>query len=212
MGLHPVTSASVLICATCILSALSYHATLLYISDRPIPGLMVTLFLHVGAEDDSPAWDGHWESQSPKSKKRKKSPPQKSPPQGKGDGKGKGKGKGKSKGKGKDKSRKGQMSQPKTDIRPEDIDIGCSAHKLKTNFTDTYVQFGRSSVSKAALANICGCGPNDKCWAVALSAMRCPICLKLCPCPTKRGHESHDSPQHQFTSTERALCGKLFAP
>jgi hypothetical protein len=100
-------------------------------------------------------------------------------------------------------------------IRPEDIEIGCSAHKLKTTFTDTHVQFGHKSISKAALARIsriCNCGPSGRCWAVALSAMRWPICLQLCPCPQKEGHESHNSSQHRFTPTERALCGKLAAP
>ena len=175
---------------------------------------MVTLLLHSGAEADTPEWDAQWESRSPK-KKRKKNPSPKSPPQIRTEGKGKGKGKGKFKSKGKDKSGKGDgkgKREHKPTIRPEDIEIGCSAHKLKTTFTDTHVLFGKSTVSKAALANICGCGPNDRCWAVGLSAMRWPICLQLCPCPGKKDHESHDSPQHRFTFTERAQCGKLLNP
>jgi hypothetical protein len=170
----------------------------------------VTLFLNIGADNDN------WSPQSPKSPSKKRSRagrkdyPKGSPQRG-GKGKTGGKGKGKDKpGKGKDRSSKGKDSDfiP----RPEDVEIGSSAHKLRTTFTDTHVQFGRSSISKAALAKICNCGPNDKCWAVALSHMHWPSCLRLCPCPTKKGHESHDSSQHQFTSTERALCGKLMDP
>ena len=147
--------------------------------------LTVALFPNVGAED---SWDSQWDSgaQSPKSpsKKRKgRSPAQVG-------GKGKGKGKGKSKSKDKSKNKAGKQpnshsnSQRNTGIRPEDIEIGCcSAHKLKTTFTDIHVQFGHKSISKAALAKIRKCGPSDRCWAVALSAMRWPICLQLCPCP-----------------------------
>jgi hypothetical protein len=172
----------------------------------------VTLFLNIGADDDA------WSPQSPKSPSKKRSragekaSPGKDSPQRRGKGKTRGKGKGKDKsGKGKDRSGKGMGNSNFSD-RPEDVEIGSSAHKLRTTFTDTHVQFGKSSVSKAALAKICNCGPNDKCWAVALSAMRWPDCLKLCPCPTKKGHESHKSSQHQFTPTERALCGKLTTP
>ena len=184
--------------------------------------LTVALFPNVGSEEN---WDSQWDSgaQSPKwnsGAQSPKSPSKKhkarSPAQVAGKGKGKGKGKSKSKGKSKDKAGKQpnshSSSQRNTGIRPEDIEIGCSAHKLKTTFTDTHVQFGHKSISKATLAKICKCGPNDRCWAVALSAMRWPVCLQLCPCPQKEGHQSHNSSQHIFTSTERALCGKLAAP
>jgi hypothetical protein len=182
------------------------------------PDLTVALFPDIGSEEnwDNNDWDSQWDSgaQSPKSssKKRKANSSNNSPAQAKPKGKGKGKGKGKSKGKGKDKAVKKENNHKGSGIRPEDIEIGCSAHKLKTTFTDTHVQFGNKSISKAALAKICDCGPSDKCWAVALSAMRWPLCLQLCPCPQKEGHESHNSSQHKFTSNERALCGKLIAP
>ena len=164
---------------------------------------------NIGSEDNYD-WDSHWDSgaQSPKSPSKKRKA--RSPAQSKSRGKGKGKGKGKSKGKHKDKA--GKQPNPHSGIRPEDIVIECSAHKLRTTFTDTHVQFGHKSISKAALAKICNCGPSDRCWAVALSAMRWPICLQLCPCPKKAGHESHNSSQHRFTEIERAQCGKLAAP
>jgi len=204
---HPVhTWVSIPPCHTTFRSLTASHLS---------PNLTVALFLHIGSEDNWPPWNGQGDlgPQSPKSPSKKRSRA-KSPAQG--EGKGKGKGKSKSKGKSKDKAGKQppnshSNSQRKTDIRPEDVDIGCSAHKLKTTFTDTHVQFGKKSISKAALAKICKCGPSDRCWAVALSAMRWPLCLQLCPCPRKEGHESHNSTQHRFTSTERALCGKLAA-
>ena len=180
--------------------------------------LTVALFPNIGSEDND-NWDNQWDSgvQSPKSPQSPSSPSRKRKAQrATPKGKGKGKGKGKSKSKGKGKAGKQPNSHPNSHqssgVRPEDIEIGCSAHKLKTTFTDTHVQFGHKSISKAALAKICNCGPSDRCWAVALSAMRWPICLQLCPCPKKAGHESHNSSQHRFTEIERAQCGKLAAP
>ena len=98
----------------------------------------------------------------------------------KGNGKGKGgdhrqskdKGKGKGKdGKGKGKDGKGKR---KYGTGKGSVVIGSSAHKLRTTETETRVQFGSASVSKAALAKIIGCGPNDRCWSTAMSTMDWP--------------------------------------
>ena len=127
--------------------------------------------------------------------------------QGKGkgkDGKGKGKSKGKDgKGKGKDGKGKGKYDS-KTKLV-----IGASAHKVRTTETETHVQFGSSNVSKAALAKIVGCGPNDRCWSSAMSSMDWPWCLQMCHKAGKKGHEDEHSKQHIFTRAQRAKCRKL---
>ena len=127
--------------------------------------------------------------------------------QGKGkgkDGKGKGKSKGKDgKGKGKDAKGKGKYDS-KTKLV-----IGASAHKVRTTETETHVQFGSSNVSKAALAKIVGCGPNDRCWSSAMSSMDWPWCLQMCHKAGKKGHEDEHSKQHIFTRAQRAKCRKL---
>ena len=141
----------------------SCHITLRSLTDPHMsPDLTIAPFPHIGAEDSRPTWNDHWDwgPESHKSPSRKRARAR-SPAQGKGKEKGKGKGKSKSKGKGKSESPKG--SQQKWDVRPKDIEIGCSAHKLKTTYTDTHVQCGKASISKAALAKICNCGPNDRC-------------------------------------------------
>ena len=124
---------------------------------------------------------------------------------GKGkDGKGKGKSKGKDgKGKGKDGKGKGKYDS-KTKLV-----IGASAHKVRTTETETHVQFGSSNVSKAALAKIVGCGPNDRCWSSAMSSMDWPWCLQMCHKAGKKGHEDEHSKQHIFTRAQRAKCRKL---
>ena len=124
---------------------------------------------------------------------------------GKGkDGKGKGKSKGKDgKGKGKDGKGKGKYDS-KTKLV-----IGASAHKVRTTETETHVQFGSSNVSKAALAKIVGCGPNDRCWPSAMSSMDWPWCLQMCHKAGKKGHEDQHSKQHIFTRAQRAKCRKL---
>ena len=124
---------------------------------------------------------------------------------GKGkDGKGKGKSKGKDgKGKGKDAKGKGKYDS-KTKLV-----IGASAHKVRTTETETHVQFGSSNVSKAALAKIVGCGPNDRCWSSAMSSMDWPWCLQMCHKAGKKGHEDEHSKQHIFTRAQRAKCRKL---
>lgn len=127
--------------------------------------------------------------------------------QGKGkgkDGKGKGKSKGKDgRGKGKDAKGKGKYDS-KTKLV-----IGASAHKVRTTETETHVQFGSSNVSKAALAKIVGCGPNDRCWSSAMSSMDWPWCLQMCHKAGKKGHEDEHSKQHIFTRAQRAKCRKL---
>ena len=127
--------------------------------------------------------------------------------QGKGkgkDGKGKGKSKGKDgKGKGKDGKGKGKYDS-KTKLV-----IGASAHKVRTTETETHVQFGSSNVSKAALAKIVGCGPNDRCWPSAMSSMDWPWCLLMCHKAGKKDHEDEHSKQHIFTRAQRAKCRKL---
>ena len=127
--------------------------------------------------------------------------------QGKGkgkDGKGKGKSKGKDgKGKGKDGKGKGKYDS-KTKLV-----IGASAHKVRTTETETHVQFGSSNVSKAALAKIVGCGPNDRCWSSAMSSMDWSWCLQMCHKAGKKGHEDEHSKQHIFTRAQRAKCRKL---
>lgn len=124
---------------------------------------------------------------------------------GKGkDGKGKGKSKGKDgRGKGKDAKGKGKYDS-KTKLV-----IGASAHKVRTTETETHVQFGSSNVSKAALAKIVGCGPNDRCWSSAMSSMDWPWCLQMCHKAGKKGHEDEHSKQHIFTRAQRAKCRKL---
>ena len=124
---------------------------------------------------------------------------------GKGkDGKGKGKSKGKDgRGKGKDAKGKGKYDS-KTKLV-----IGASAHKIRTTETETHVQFGSSNVSKAALAKIVGCGPNDRCWSSAMSSMDWPWCLQMCHKAGKKGHEDEHSKQHIFTRAQRAKCRKL---
>ena len=165
-------------------------------------------------------WDDHRAKEKPSQKRKRdkwkwEDDHSTSHGKGKGDhrqGKGKdGKGKGKGTGKGKDGKGKGKESKGKGkyDSTKSKLVIGSSAHKIRTTETETHVQFGPASVSKAALAKVIGCGPNDRCWSTAMSSMAWPWCLQMCHKAGKKDHENEHSKQHIFTKSERAKCQKL---
>jgi hypothetical protein len=82
---------------------------------------------------------------------------------------------------------------------PAAVEIGRVSEKL--TYTDNETHFGLHNVvlAKADLALICGCGLNDKCWAVALSTKPWPLKLETCNCVGQPGHEQHDSVKHIFS-------------
>ena len=97
---------------------------------------------------------------------------------------------------------KGGPGSPRKQTDPWDVEIGLSVthERVVIIETSTHIQLGNGpDVSKQDLAEIVGCGPNDKCWAVALSAKPWPFKLHLCNHKDDEGHESWDSDSHVFT-------------
>jgi hypothetical protein len=108
------------------------------------------------------------------------------------------------KGKGSPYKGKGKGGKGKPTEEAWEVTIGASAPKCKILETDTHVTVNGKIMSKAAMASVCECGPSDKCWPVAMSVQPWPQQLKLCPCPTKVGHEKYDSSHHIFTAKQLA--------
>ena len=105
---------------------------------------------------------------------------------------------------------KGKGGSPKFDLpKPWDVEIGASVNNCRIMETDTHVTVGEVTLSRAALAKICGCGPRDKCWPVAMSLQPWPLKLRLCPSKSKPGHEKYDSPKHLFTTQQITEINKL---
>jgi hypothetical protein len=92
---------------------------------------------------------------------------------------------------------------------PEDIEIGSMASSL--TLIDTATELGVNGVvmEKAKMAQICGCGPDDKCWALAFSTKPWPNKLEYCPYATQPGHEAHDSAKHTFTPAQMLRLRRL---
>ena len=69
--------------------------------------------------------------------------------------------------------------------------------------TGTHVQIGSGpNVAKQDLADLLGCGPADKCWAMALSSKPWPLKLHLCNHKDEPGHEAWDSDKHTLAGFE----------
>ena len=96
-------------------------------------------------------------------------------------------------------------------IEPWDVEIGALTKSVDGNpprvvvkETATTIQAGEKgpTLNKADLAMLCDCGPDDKCWAVALSMQKWPFKLKLCNHSGEAGHEHYDSDLHVFSKRE----------
>ena len=96
-------------------------------------------------------------------------------------------------------------------VNPGDVDIGVSADRVEVVETETTYGVNRVVVSKAELAHICNCGPNDRCWAMVFSLLGYPNCLRICQHKGQPGHESHDSSAHCFSNQEYTACRNLVA-
>ena len=63
----------------------------------------------------------------------------------------------------------------------------------------TTIQAGKGPVvQKQDLADIMGCGVDDRCWAVVLSIMTWSLKLQLCNHHTESRHACYDSDAHVF--------------
>jgi hypothetical protein len=96
-------------------------------------------------------------------------------------------------------------------VIPGDVVIGVSADRVEVVETETTYGVNRVVVSKAELAHICKCGPNDRCWAMVFSLLGYPNCLRICQHKGQPGHESHDSSAHCFSNQEYTACRNLVA-
>ena len=126
---------------------------------------------------------------------------------GKGDGKPPGKGGPKrDRAKGKGKTAKGDGDAPKRQkTAPWDVEIGSTVTDGRCTIieTETHIKVGAGpNVAKQDLADIIGCGPSDKCWAVALSGKPWPLKLMLCNHKDEPGHDAWDSDKHSLTAFE----------
>jgi hypothetical protein len=82
------------------------------------------------------------------------------------------------------------------------VEIGRVHEKLTYIDTPTHFGLHNIKIEKAALAAICGCGLEDKCWGVTLSFKPWPLCLETCNKPGQPGHEKHDSRCHVFSAQQ----------
>jgi hypothetical protein len=68
-------------------------------------------------------------------------------------------------------------------LEPWDIEIGktVTEERITVIETDTHIQLGGGpDIAKQDLADILGCGRDEKCWSVALSGKPWPFKLHLC--------------------------------
>lgn len=91
-----------------------------------------------------------------------------------------------------------------------DVEIGCKTADFE--FVDDDENFGTAhrQASKLDLAKICGCGINDRCWAVAYSMKPWPLKLELCNRAKHLGHEAYDTDLHTFTAKQTKELHDLF--
>ena len=69
--------------------------------------------------------------------------------------------------------------------------------------TETHIQIGIGpNVAKQDLADLLGCSPADKFWAVALSSKPWPLKLHLCNHKEETHHEAWDSDKHTLAGFE----------
>ena len=100
--------------------------------------------------------------------------------------------------------------QKKHKVDPAQVEIGASSLKVSISETDKEFVFNKVVLQKAELSAACGNAPEARCWAVAVSSLGWPLCLRMCPYAQQPGHESHDSSAHCFTPEELHLIQTLY--
>jgi hypothetical protein len=100
--------------------------------------------------------------------------------------------------------------QKKHKVDPSQVEIGASSLKVSISETDKEFVFNKVVLQKAELSAACGNAPEARCWAVAVSSLGWPLCLRMCPYAGQPGHESHDSSAHCFTLEELHLIQTLY--
>ena len=96
------------------------------------------------------------------------------------------------------------------EVTAQEVPIGASKDKVTVVETATEFVLNGVTLAKAEMAQVCKCEPDDKCWAVGLSTLGWPLCLRLCQHPGSPGHESHTSSAHDFTEEQIAALSTLY--
>jgi hypothetical protein len=87
--------------------------------------------------------------------------------------------------------------------------IGAEVPKLSITDNAQEIGVGTQKILKAKFAAICGCGTEDKCWAVCFSNVPWPRKLEFSNRKDEPGHESDTSSHHTFTAVQMLKCRRL---